>query len=322
MLSDILQSRKCFKLVCGVGNEDVDEVEKLVYTYSKAGCNLFDVSASPNVIKSAKSALKKAGITDDRYLCVSVGIKGDPHTLKASIDYESCINCGRCQHSCPQNAIVNNVSRYIIENKKCIGCARCKNICPKSAINFASVTMNFEQILPAIIKEGIDCLEFHAISDDDIGVLNTWNILSKLYKGFMSICVDRSKIGNEKLIKRLSKMLQKRNPYTTIIQADGAPMSGGRDNYKSTLQAIATAEIIQNSKLPAYVLLSGGTNSKSAELAKLCEVDICGVAIGSYARHIVKEYINKKDFWENNFVQKEAINRASDLVNSILKFLG
>ena len=30
MLKDLLEDKKCFKLVCGAGNEDADEVEKLV----------------------------------------------------------------------------------------------------------------------------------------------------------------------------------------------------------------------------------------------------------------------------------------------------
>ena len=43
-------------------------------------------------------------------------------------------------------------------------------------------------------------------------------------------------------------MIESREDYTTIIQADGFPMSGGDDNYKSTLQAVATAEIVMNAK--------------------------------------------------------------------------
>ena len=50
MLEDILKNKNCFKLVCGAGNEDKNEVEKLVYLYSKAGCNIFDISANIDVI--------------------------------------------------------------------------------------------------------------------------------------------------------------------------------------------------------------------------------------------------------------------------------
>ena len=59
MLNDILQEKKCFKLVCGAGNEDISEIEKLVYLYSLAGCNFFDLCAKPEVVQAAKKGLKK-----------------------------------------------------------------------------------------------------------------------------------------------------------------------------------------------------------------------------------------------------------------------
>ena len=86
MLKDLLDKKQCFKLVCGAGNEDASEVEKLVTIYSKAGCNFFDLCAKPEIVDAAKKGLQNAGITNDRYLCVSVGIDGDPHITKACID--------------------------------------------------------------------------------------------------------------------------------------------------------------------------------------------------------------------------------------------
>ena len=46
MLLDIFKEKKAFKLVCGAGNEDAEEIEKLVALYSKAGCNFFDICTS------------------------------------------------------------------------------------------------------------------------------------------------------------------------------------------------------------------------------------------------------------------------------------
>lgn len=60
-----------------------------------------------------------------------------------------------------------------------------------------------------------------------------------MFSGPLSICIDRSKLGDEKLLTRVKKMLEIRKPYTTIIQADGFPMSGGKDDFKTTLQAVA-----------------------------------------------------------------------------------
>lgn len=306
-LTKILQSKKCFKLVCGAGNENIEEIKKLVYLYSKAGCNIFDVSANIDVIKSAKKGLEQAGITQNRFICVSVGIKGDPHVNKAFIDNEKCINCQKCEDFCEQNAIENNT----IDTKKCIGCSKCLKICPQNAISTQNFPTDLNKIIPEIIKEGVDCIEFHAISDNENEVLEKWEILNNNFDGFLSICIDRAKLSNEKIIKRLNKMLKNREDFSTIIQADGSPMSGGEDNFKTTLQAVATAELIQKENLPAYIILSGGTNSKSKELAKLCDVDINGVAIGSYARKIVKDYLY------GNMQEVQAIKIAENLVKSI-----
>ena len=113
-------------------------------------------------------------------------------------------------------------------------------------------------------------------------------------------------------------MIDDRKPYSTIIQADGFPMSGGDDDYKTTLQAVATAEIVQNAKLPVYLMLSGGTNSKTTELAQMCGINYNAVAVGSYARKIVKKYIERSNFWTNHKITEDALNTIKPLVDSIL----
>ena len=319
MLLDFIKTEKCFKLVCGAGNEDTDEVEKLVTLYSKAGCNIFDVSANHKIVNAAKRGIKNSGITKNRYICCSVGIKGDPHTSKAYINSDLCTKCGQCFKTCERNAIQENSTSYKINRQKCIGCSKCLKTCQHAAIKLNYEYTDLRKVLPQIIEQGIDCIEFHAISDDDFDVENKWQILNELYNGPLSICVDRQKLGNEKLIKRVKNMLKIRKPYTTIIQADGVPMSGGKDDFKTTLQAVATAELFQNEQLPIYILLSGGTNSKTAELASLCGVQANGIAIGSFARKIVKDYVNREDFLENKEIFIEALKIANNLVDKSIQ---
>ena len=105
MLKDLFEEKRCFKLVCGAGNEDAEEVEKLVTIYSKAGCNFFDVCAKSEIVDAAKRGLRNAGVDNERYICVSVGIDGDPHITKASIDNTKCITCGACRTVCSHEAI-------------------------------------------------------------------------------------------------------------------------------------------------------------------------------------------------------------------------
>ena len=92
-------------------------------------------------------------------------------------------------------------------------------------------------------------------------------------------------------------------------------MSGGRDDYNTTLQAIATADIVAKFNLPVHILLSGGTNSKSIELSKMSGVATAGVSIGTFARHLVYEYINDPRFPEID-VLKPAVDKAKQLVST------
>ncbi len=321
MLLDLLKEKRCFKLVCGAGNEDTAEVEKLVTLYSKAGCNFFDLCAKPEIVEAAKRGLEKAGIKKDRYLCVSVGIQGDPHVSKAHINQDTCIKCGECEKVCLQKAIIKTPDSYDVSSKRCIGCGRCISICPSQCIETSSESKNLKEVLPQIVKKGIDCIEFHVLGEDETEVDEKWNDIHSCFDGILSICIDRTKMGNDKILSRVKRMLKDRKPYTTIIQADGAPMSGGEDDFKTTLQAVATAEVFQNAKLPVYLLLSGGTNSKTTELAKLCDISSSGVAIGSYARKIVREYIDKDDFLENKEAFSKALSIAQNLVERSLEYL-
>lgn len=309
MLKELLEAGKCFKLVCGAGNEDALEVEKLVALYSKAGCKFFDVSAKPEIIDAAKKGLQDR----EGYICVSVGIKGDPHVRKAQIDYEKCAGCHKCEEICPQKTI----KHCKVKTARCIGCGKCYSVCTHGAISFLSENKDLNEVLPPLIEKGIDCIEFHVMGEDESGIYEKWDYINSVYDGLLSICTARGKLSEEKMISRIERMTAIRKPYTTIVQADGFPMSGGKDDYKTTLQAVATAEIVQNAKMPVYIMLSGGTNSKTAELAKLCGINYNGIAIGTFARKIVNRYIEREDFLKNDYIFNEALNIARSLVGTV-----
>jgi len=299
---------KCFKLVCGAGNEDAVEVEKLVALYSSAGCKFFDLSAKPEIVEAAKRGLQGR----EGFLCVSVGIKGDPHIRKAQIDYEKCAGCHKCEEICPQRTI----KHCKVKKARCIGCGKCYKVCRHGAISFVCENKELSEVLPPIIAQKIDCIELHAMGESDDWI-EKWDYINSVYDGMLSICTARGHLSEEKMIERIKQMIKDRKPYTTIVQADGFPMSGGKDDYKTTLQAVATAEIVQNANLPVYIMLSGGTNSKTAQLAKMCGINYHGIAIGTYARKIVSKYIEREDFLRNKHVFNEALEIAKALVESV-----
>jgi len=321
MLSDILRERKCFKLICGAENVDEVEVERLVTLYSLAGCTLFDLSPNVNIIDAARRGLKKSGITENRYLCVSVGTKGDSHISKAKIDKSSCVKCGMCEKVCPQNTIYGSEEGYNVEPSRCIGCRKCFTICPQGCIEMEYKIQDYEKLLPPVFAKGIDCIEFHISTDDEDEIFTKWKYLRQHFDGDFSICINRAKCSDEVILNRLKRMIDGLNPYEITIQADGIPMSGGIDSYNATLQAIAMADFIEKSNLPVNILISGGTNSKSTELAKLCQVNINGISMGSYARKIVNEFIKRKDFFDNPQIFNSALNLAKNLVEVSLENL-
>ncbi len=316
MLDDIFREKRGFKLVCGAGNEDLDEIEKLVYIYSLAGCNFFDVCAKKEVVLAAKSGLKRAGIEKDRYLCVSVGISGDPHITKAKIDPNKCIKCASCLNICPHGAIDSEIN---VIKQRCLGCCQCEKICPKGAITMESQIREYKDFLPELINLGIDAIEFHAISTDENDVDEKWAQLNEMFDGMLIISLDRSELGDKRLVERVKRLIRDRKPYTTVIQADGIAMSGNNDEYGTTLQAVATAQMFQNAKLPCYIMISGGTNTKTMELAALCSIDANCLAVGSYARKIIKEYLEKDNLFDDKNATDNAVKIAKSLVNGAIE---
>ena len=300
-----------FKLVCGAGNEDAESVKKLTYVYASAGCDIFDLSARKEILDAAKEGVKLSGRTDVKY-CVSIGIKGDKHISKAKIKEDYCTKCGNCVRSCPNDAVYSSI---IIDEKKCIGCGNCFKKCPAGAISMEEKDVNYREVLPYMVKNGVDIIELHIMGHDKDDLSKKWQVINECEPNFASICIDRENFGNKEVLERINNLLSLRDPYTTIIQADGVPMSGGSDDFKTTLQAVAMAEVIQNADLPVYIMLSGGTNSKTAELAKMCGINFYGIAIGSWARKIVKPFVSQKDFWDNEEVQKKAIQTAKELID-------
>ena len=223
-------------------------------------------------------------------------------------------SCGICG--------INNVKKITIKNITYEGTSFVigwKKIGNENQSSFSSISIgdSFEinNELLIWLNNNVDCVEFHCTSDDEIRILKNWKQIKSNYRGQLSICINRSKLGDEKIIKLLKQMVFETK--NVIIQADGNPISGGSNDYKSNLQTLAFAELIRNSGINSILILSGGTNEKTLEFAKLCNIDINGVAIGSYARKLVNEYVKRDDFWFNKDVQINAVSKAKKLLDKL-----
>ena len=291
---------------------------------------------------------------------------GDHHVRKSYIDPNTCIGCKVCIPVCPTKAIPENFvenleyfkkldGRFEDENKDkdivikelCIGCGKCSAICPKDEIiSYRHPKNELEKLLPQCIEAGAESIELHAGVAEDNLTLDEWMIIKDSNPNqFNSVCLDRLNLSNFLLENRIEKIKQI-SEDKLIIQADGIPMSGGENNYNTTLQAIACADIVNKKfnmrknikekslsggkasvsskkiyrnnghKLGIYVLVSGGTNEKTKQLADLTNVRVNGVSIGTYARDIIYKDINNKEFLNNKDLIFSAYKKAKKLIDA------
>ncbi len=370
-----LIENKCFKVICGAGNEDKEEVKKISFIYSLAGATLLDVSANPDVVRASVEGINLAnkfnakhniGVENKPFIVVSVGMPGDHHVRKSYIDPGTCIGCKICIPVCPTKAIPENFvdkldyfkklggsfteenqDKEIVIKELCIGCGKCSAICPKdNIISYRHPKNELKKLLPECINAGAESIELHAgVSEDEL-TLDEWQIIKDSNPNqFNSVCLDRLNLSNFLLENRIEK-IKNISEEKLIIQADGIPMSGGENDYNTTLQAIACADVINKRfnmrknikeksasggkasisskkiyrtnghKLGIYVLVSGGTNEKTKELANLTNVRVNGVSIGTYARDIIHNKIKDLNFLENKNLIISAYQTAKKLVDA------
>ncbi|MFA5148604.1 MAG: 4Fe-4S binding protein [Candidatus Omnitrophota bacterium] len=319
VMTGLLEKRKFFKLVCGAGNEDAGEVKKLAFIYTLAGAKGMDVSANADVVRQAMAGIDEAieyapksgrKIVIRPFVNVSIGMAGDPHVRKAMIT-EKCVKCGACIERCRTGAITAGLE---ITEAKCIGCGDCDAACPSGAIKFYHKNKDIRSILEECKRCGAEQFELHAAVPDSGAIFEEWKMIDTIMSdGYVSMCLDRMHLSDSHLRDRIRKA-KEISKERLIIQADGVPMSGGEDDFNTTLQAVAIADIIMKGKLGVKVLLSGGTNSLTAKLADMCSVAYNGVTIGTFARGIIKEWTKDDGLFADPKRISKAVERAEKLV--------
>ena len=53
----------------------------------------------------------------------------------AHVISDNCISCGACMAECPQDAISEGDTKYVIDPEKCTDCKSCVEVCPSDAIS-------------------------------------------------------------------------------------------------------------------------------------------------------------------------------------------
>ncbi len=62
---------------------------------------------------------------------------GKHTTFPIYLHKHKCINCGKCQRNCPQNAITATDNYPVINKEKCMNCYRCIHHCPELALSLS-----------------------------------------------------------------------------------------------------------------------------------------------------------------------------------------
>ena len=352
-LQNLLDTGQYFKMICGAGNEDTEEVRRLAMIYTLAGAKGLDISTTRSVVLAAVDGINRAYEIADKlnidigikpFIMISVGMPGDHHVRKAYIHEDLCIKCGLCVAPvCPTVAIepieIKVETAFVIE-EKCIGCGACSAVCPiMDCITYSHNDKLLEELLPHCIELGAENIELHAaVAETDV-IMKEWETVIKSNPdGHNSMCLDRLHIGNFELKNRIEKALEMTKPGLMILQADGYPMSGGQDDFNTTLQAVATADVVnknfnmrlnKKTKQLQYtrrkklnVVLSGGTNTLTADLAVQGDVRFQGVAVGTFARNLIYDRIKTNyPYDDDNFYKdydniKQAYLIGKNLVDS------
>ena len=299
------------KLVTGLGNKDLNKVYDLVLIWMKAGADIFDMA--PSVLFDVQKKAESDGFDLNNYeFCVSIPIKGDIHGKKARIDKNICTKCGVCAEMCSEKAIVN----FEADEKRCIGCSHCAKACKTGAITMHDdINNDFENLLNKNVK--LDTAEIHiAVEDAD-----------KIYKDFekyidriakfeektgkkikISVCLNREYFSNKSAKEILENLYKLKGGREFVVQSDGLSMNLGKEELASTIETVAFSLFVK--KLGYDVILSGGTNSYTANLAHKAGLN-CPIAYGSFARKMTE---NLK-FEEAVIKAKEFIKKTKEEFN-------
>ena len=295
---------KIAKIIFGAKNTDIQKLKEIIKIYSLAGADIFDVCADGNVIAIAREIIKGINPIKKPLICASITLGEDKHSKKAEIAKENCCGCMRCINICPQKTIFLEKNIAKVKQNGCVGCEKCSKICPNSAIRMFYMEQAFEnQFYQA---KTADYIEIHT-NGNDANLFEVFEFLKNNYAGEIGICISQNQ-NTQKKIKIIEKIKDIIFPKKLIVQADGNSISGFDNNLETTQKAIEECKNYQN--IEGIILIaSGGTNYKTAELAKKSGIKIDGIAWGSFARKIIFE-----DEREN---EESKLNKAKKLVYTL-----
>ncbi len=146
------------------------------------------------------------------------------------------------------------------------------------------------------LEAGSEIIELHHGNMEEDNFLSIWEIINELSSILaVSLSVNRVSQSNAHLINLINKAydVHKEN---IILQVDGATSGGSDESYSSTLQSLATSDIlIKELKIKdrrkfkkMKLTICGDINTKTTALALICNIDYSGISLGHH--HVASHF--------------------------------
>eukprot|EP00178_Gracilaria_changii_P026530 TRINITY_DN816_c0_g1_i1.p1 TRINITY_DN816_c0_g1~~TRINITY_DN816_c0_g1_i1.p1 ORF type:complete len:397 (-),score=33.42 TRINITY_DN816_c0_g1_i1:1734-2924(-) len=338
-----------FKLICGASYHDVPSIRNICEVYTIAGVDCIDVAADDGIIRAAKegilSGLARGFNEADEgpLLMISINDDSDPHFRKAMFNAKDCLTgCPRpCEKVCPADAI----DLTGVLGDRCYGCGRCIPVCPIDIVNAAEYVHALPHVR-TLLSSGIDCIEIHTGKGHLEQFAVTWNgIEDAVVRNLKVVAVSFPDLGTDEEMGNalhemwtlISRSTRFRDAGLRLIwQTDGRPMSGDIGDgtaTKSVALARRVIRLLERNSIPGHVQLAGGTNASTVSRMRDAGLlrrskrihetqspghTASGIAVGGYARKIVKEKLGDKfDALLSDEELRGAVEIASRLVVSL-----
>lgn len=324
---EALEKKEFHKMIVGAAIKDFQTIEDFSYLYTHANTEVIDISAFPSSVLSAQKGIQKA-LTENPelkrpLLMVSVSTSEDPHFRRIELDTNNCTECMLCIPSCPADAFSNVEGRFHYNKDLCYGCSDCLDHCSFAALELSNWPNTEKQSLKELQELGATAIEYHLGKDPEQ--------FTEFYKQvehelrLESFCIGSELYDTNELIKACKIVIEAvrekhGDKYKFIIQVDGMPQSGAKQIQQSSkdIACFAAASLVSdfinkeycNLKNNIYIQIAGGIDNNSLKKSRDLDMNISGVAMGSFARKQVNDSI------KSGYSKKELINFAKKLISS------
>ncbi len=249
-LAKRLESRSLFKFIVGMTNFDLAELRFLAQVYTLAGADIIDVAAEPTVVAATRRAL--------------AAIRGQLPSLS---DLPRIMVSAALAHDPHIEGVRLDPAH-------------------RAAVAPAS-TSDLLVSIGACLDQGADMVEIHASDSDDFSLREALEALDTLLDGrYLSVCLGTQGQRSPREVIRQAQLAYGIHGPRTMIQAEGLHTTR-RGDPASSLQGLALGQALL-AHTSAYVVVAGGANHWTRSMADVLGIGVHGVAVGSYARALVK----------------------------------